>query len=109
MTEVNYKISTYLSKADGYQSKKGVTGEIKAYISNLWNETKEWAANNQFDHFALFVDYLNVIIIHERYCLERAFQKIKIKGGMCKPCCVMHAAENTAEYLFGLTFEGDLA
>lgn len=105
MTEVEYIISTYLSKSEGYQSKKGSTGEIKAFITNIWNKTKKWAKKLHIDHFDLFVDYLNLIFIHERYCLERAFQKIRIKGGMCKPCCVMKAVDLTVEYLFGLTFE----
>jgi hypothetical protein len=103
---VDYKISTYLAKSDGYQSKKGETGKIIAYISNLWKQTEEWANENpKFDHFELFVDYINLIFIHERYCLERAFQGIKIKGGMCKPCCVHNIVCNTMEYLFGLIFE----
>jgi len=105
MTEVDYKISLHPSKSDGYQSKKGLEGGIKAFITNIWNKTKEWAKENQIDHFKLFVDYINLTFICERYCLERAFQKIKIKGGMCNPCCVMKAVDLTVEYLFGLTFE----
>jgi len=106
LSEVDYRISTYPAKSEGYQSKKGLHGVITAYISNLWSITKEWSTEKDLDHFELFVDYINIIFIHERYCLERAFQKIKIKGGMCKPCCILHIAYNTIEFLFGLTFEG---
>ena len=88
-------------------SEKGENGEIKAFVSNIWKMTEKWAKENQFDPFMLFVDYLNLIFIHERYCLERAFQKIKIKGGMCNPCCIYDIACNTIEYLFGLVF-GDI-
>lgn len=104
MTEVEYKISTYPSKSDGYQSKKGLTGEIKIFISTIWSQVKKWSTENQIDPFETFLDYINSIIIHERYCLARAFQKIKIKGGMCNPCCVMKAVDYTTEYLFRISF-----
>lgn len=106
--KVDYKISTHLAKFDGYQSKKGLDGEIKAYISNIWKRAEESVEELQdIDVYDLFAEYLSVIFIHERYCLERAFQKIRIKGGMCKPCCVEHISLNTMEFLFGLTFEDD--
>jgi len=102
MNEVDYIISLYPSKFDGYQSKKGNIGEIKAFISNLWKNAIEDSIKLSEKPFDLFVIYLNIIFINERYCLERAFQKIKIKGGMCKPCCVSSLMDNTVEYLFGL-------
>ena len=102
---VEYLISTRFSKFDGYQSKKGNQGYIKAYISNLWNMSLESALELSKNQFQLFVDMLNIIIIHERYCLERAFQKIKIKGGMCNPCCVRNIVRNTIQYLFDLDYD----
>ena len=69
--------------------------------------TENWEEKLETSRFESFVTLLCYMIIHERYCLERAFQKIKIKGGMCKPCCVMHIAENTFDYLFNITFEGN--
>lgn len=109
MSEIEYIISTHPSKAEGYQSKKGLRGKIKVFVSNIWNKTEKWALENQHDPFQLFVDYINLTFICERYCLERAFQKIKIKGGMCNPCCIRHLTDNTVEYLFGLTFDDEVA
>lgn len=98
---VDYLISTKLSKFDGYQSKKGNKGYVKAYISNLWNYAVKLGLNDN-DVMEWFLILINSIFIHERFCLERAFQKIRIKGGMCSPCCVENIVRNTLEYLFDL-------
>lgn len=106
MSEVEYKISTHIGNSDGYQSKKGAKGEIKVFVSNVWKKTEKWAKDSNHDPFDIFVDYFNSIFIHERYCIERAFQKIRIKGGMCNPCCVVGLVDYTIEYLFKIRFEG---
>lgn len=72
---VNYKISSYQSKFLGYQSKKGNFGVIKLFICTIWKYSSD---------FDTFVDNLNYILITERICLERAFQKIKMRD-RCKP------------------------
>ena len=108
MSEIEYKISTYKSDAAGYQSKKGLIGIITVYISTIWKESEEWALEHNDNPFELFVDYINIVFIHERYCLERAFQKIKTKGGMCNPCCVMNSVDFTTEYLFSLSFKKEV-
>ena len=105
MTEVDYIISLFPAKWDGYQSKRGTKGIVKAFVSNIWKLAQEDGMKFKEDIFDLFVDYLNFIFINERYCLERAFQKIRIKGGMCNPCCVSSLVSNTVEYLYGLEFE----
>lgn len=104
MSEINYKMSSYQSKFAGYQSKKGSVGNIIVYIPTIWKNSEKWALEQDVDPFAIFVDYINIVFIHERYCLERAFQKIKIKGGMCNPCCVMKGVDYTTNYLFRLSF-----
>ena len=76
---MTYKISLYPSKFVGYQFKSGATGEVKVFISTIWN------------HSITFEDFLEKIIyitILERICLERAFQKIRMKN-RCKPFCKM--------------------
>jgi len=80
---VEYLVSINNSKFAGYQSKKGSNGIVKVFVSTLSK------------HIESFEDFKNALIyytIHERICLERAFNKIKIKGGMCKPCCVENLA-----------------
>lgn len=108
MNEVNYIVSIFKSKFHGYQSKKGNKGYIKAYVSNLWESSLEMGLEFNKDIFQLFVNSLCSIFIHERYCLERAFQKLRIKGGMCNPCCVENIVKNTIQYLFDLKFEREM-
>jgi len=75
MTEVEYKISIYPSKFLGYQSKARNKGEVKVYVSTLL----KYAEND----FWKFVHWLDAITLIERLCLERGFQKIKMKD-RCK-------------------------
>jgi hypothetical protein len=83
--EVKYNVSTYLSKFAGYQSKKGKNGKVKIFISKIWRWAKE--------DFSTFWKRMIFIILIERICLERAFNNIRIEGGMCNPCCVKNAAK----------------
>jgi len=99
-TEVEYKVSTHKSKYEGYQSKKGNTGSVKAFISNLWYGVIRYSKRLGIDIFDLFVESLITIYICERFCLERAFQRIRIKGGACNPCCVQNITLYTTQYLF---------
>lgn len=75
MTEVNYKISTYPSKSFAYQSKNKHNGEVKLFISTIWIHSKS------FEHFVQACIYYTLI---ERVCLERGFQRIRMKN-RCKP------------------------
>lgn len=108
MIEVDFLVSTKVSKFLGYQSKKGNMGYIKSYVSNIWDITSDWVEIlNEGEHFDWFVRFLILMIIHEYYCLERAFQKIKIKGGMCNPCCIQKLSDLTFDYLFKIKFEAN--
>ncbi len=90
---VEYIVSIYPSKFHGYQYKKQKNGIVKSYISTIWED---------YPNFDIFTKIFCVIQVQERYCLERAFQRIRIKGGACKPCCTSHLADENAFYLFGL-------
>lgn len=74
MTIVEYKISTYPSRFLGYQAKKQDTGKITLYVSSMYQE-----AGNHDDFVELLID----IMVCERICLERAFQKIRMRN-RCK-------------------------
>jgi len=88
---VNYVVSTFHSKFGGYQSKKGNSGIVKAFISSIYN--------NSHGFYSFTLHLIHIILI-ERICLERAFNKIRIKGGMCKPCCVRKIADKIMEILY---------
>ena len=76
MTNINYKVSLYPSKNIGYQSKSGINGEVKVFISTIWTHSTT---------FEDFVEKIIYITILERICLERAFQKIRMRN-RCNPC-----------------------
>jgi len=40
--QVKYKVSLYPSKYSAYQSKKRKTGEVKLFVSNIWNFCKNF-------------------------------------------------------------------
>jgi hypothetical protein len=80
MTEMTYQVSTYPSEFLAYQSKRGMEGLITNFI-----------ARYHYDEFNVFVAELIGYQLVERVCLERAFNKIKLKN-RCKrkPTCAPH-------------------
>lgn len=76
-TSVEYRISLHPSKFAAYQSKKGSTGVITNFISQYHHKNFDW-----------FVGELIAYQLVERVCLERAFNKIRLKN-RCKrqPIC----------------------
>lgn len=100
---VEYKVSTHPSKFFGYQSKKDNIGKLVIYISTILNSLdKTNIDSNDVDEcgksvFDKFVDELITIMLVERCCLERAFQKIRMKN-RCKPSIFILDSE---KILFG--------
>jgi len=84
MNEVEYRVSLYPSKFSGYQSKKENVGKITFFLPKLWEESE-----NNFDKF---VNQLIFIQILERICLERGFQRFRIKN-RCNPCKMLKYAK----------------
>jgi len=106
---IDYIISTYPSKKEGYQQKrnKGLEAKIKLFVSTMWKNSIEYAKRNCNENdnffnytFNLFIDDLNFVIIQERFCLELCFNKIRIKNGKCNPCIVYKPTIETMRYLF---------
>jgi len=85
--DINYKVSLYKAKTMARFNKNKNKGNIILYISNIWNIDKNKLLS--FNHFVEWCIYFTLV---ERICLERAHNKIKIKGGKCKPCCVEEIA-----------------
>ena len=77
LPEVDYKISLYPSKFVGYQSKSKNQGYVKLFISSIWDWVNTWSDNYK-NIFENFISAINYIILLERICLERAFQKIRM-------------------------------
>jgi|GEM_PF-5167622 hypothetical protein len=78
----------------------GDSGSITLFLPPIWDDA---SVSPQF-HEDDLVDFLVLQIGHtyllERICLERAHEKIKIKGGRCEPSChVAPVAEFMTSYL----------
>jgi hypothetical protein len=86
---VDLSISLNSSKFSGYQSKSGYDGKIKLFISSIWKDSK-----NEEN----FIINLSYVYLLERICIERAFNKIKIKN-RCTPCKLRPIVSNMINYL----------
>lgn len=76
-TTVDYRISIRPSDNHGYQTKSGNKGVITLYVGSIWKDV------------ASFDDFVNRLIwvsLTERICIERAFQKVRMKN-RCEPVC----------------------
>jgi hypothetical protein len=90
MLEVNYKISLHKGKTPARWNINKNKGDITLYISNIWEESESYIS---------FIYWLIYSVIIERVCLERAFNKIRVKGGRCNPCCVKNVASKMFDIL----------
>lgn len=81
--KVNYKTSLFPSKKATRWNINKEKGDITIYVTNIWNNSKD------FDDFVEGCIFFTLV---ERICIERAYNKIKIKGGHCNPCCVRETA-----------------
>jgi hypothetical protein len=92
-SKVLYRVSTYPSKFGGYHCKNKINGTVTLFVSTIWKTTKNninmlEEGDDSIDLFNWFVDDFIYLHILERICLERGFQKIKMKN-RCKPSCKM--------------------
>jgi hypothetical protein len=101
---------------------KGEQGKITINVGKMWDESVErinkWRSHRTGDeipenewnniaetlYISEFIDGIIYSYLMERICLERAFQKLKIKGGRCgKPyrssCCVAKITESMFAWL----------
>lgn len=76
LPEVEYFVSIYPSKFAGYHTCKGTSGKVMVYLYELW----KYSENEE-----TLIEELIFIVLLERICLERAFQKIRLKQ-RCHPC-----------------------
>ena len=72
-------------KSEGYWNINKDKGRIKFNLSLIYENCLSSIYDNIEESI---IDRLILIEIMERCCIERAHEKIKIKGGRCNPCCV---------------------
>jgi hypothetical protein len=77
--EIEYAISTHPSRFMGYQEKSGTRGTIKLYVASIYKQYEE-------EGEPPFVDLLIFYMLVERFCIERAFQHVRMHQ-RCKPEC----------------------
>lgn len=90
MLDVNYKVSLHKAKTPARWNINKDKGNIILYIGNIWSSINN--VLNDSNIYEYFIEWSILYILMERICLERAFNKIKIKGGRCNPCCVENVA-----------------
>lgn len=89
MNEIDLHISTHPSEFLGYQAKSGTRGTITLFASSLWKEGR-----GEFDRFVAELEYVYLL---ERICIERAFQRIRMKD-RCEPFCKLQKVADLMRY-----------
>jgi len=100
--EIENRISLYENrKTEARWHIKGDQGTITLYLIPLWDEARDHSDFFEIDNpelvFNRFIEGLNWSYLMERICIERAHERIRIKGGRCKPCCIRFITEFMAE------------
>lgn len=96
--DVEYRLSLNESKYPAYWNIHGDRGCITQYLPSHWNEARKHSDIFEHDHpdevMENFIEELIYSEITERICIERAHERIRMKGRTrCKPnCCVRRAA-----------------
>lgn len=95
---VEYKLSLHNARHSAYWEREGDSGLIVFNLPNLYHEAENdspyW--NGSSDENIIIDNFIKDLIytdICERVCLERSYQKLKVRGNKCKPeCCVKNVA-----------------
>jgi len=97
MLDVEYKVSLHESKTAGRWNINKEQGAITFNLPILYENAKYYVEKYKTKHdteeytedvnINLFISLLIETEVVERVCIERAYQKLKIKGGRCKPYC----------------------
>ena len=90
--DVDYLYNLNPSKFPAYWNINKNGGKITFHLGEIWDHSQTELTGDIGDEFDCFLDDLIFYDLSERICLERAHEKIKIKGGHCKPCCVKYYA-----------------
>jgi hypothetical protein len=90
--DVEYKYSLFTGKHPAYWNINGDSGKITFYLGEIWGISQSRAKPDidGWDEMDSFIDELLYYDLSERICLERAHEKIRLKGGRCNPCCVQY-------------------
>ena len=80
---------------------KGDTGEITQYLGSVYEEASEHS-DDPFDEDEVICTITGVLVfgyLMERICIERAHEKIRLKGNHCNPCCVKRVANTMFSHI----------
>lgn len=82
---------------------KGDSGQITLFILSIWDDARKHSDFHEHDHLdEVMKDFVGALIfgyLMERDCLERAHDRIRIKGGRCKPCAVAPIVNKMFDYI----------
>jgi hypothetical protein len=96
--DVEYKVSLHESKTAGRWNINKDTGTITFNLPIIYDHARKTIDNyrgygcpdgSPCEELIIkcFIEELIETGLKERVCIERAYQKLKIKGGRCKPFC----------------------
>ena len=93
--EVEYKYSLFKGKHPAYWNINKDEGRITFYLGEIWDVAQSHKKPDVegWDEFDSFIDDLLYYDLSERICLERAHEKIRLKGGRCNPCSVQYFSQ----------------
>jgi hypothetical protein len=93
--DVDYGVSLHEGKHPAYWNINGDEGKITFYLGEIWDLAQSRSKPDIYgwDEMDAFIDELLFFDLSERFCLERAHEKIRIKNGRCNPCCVKYFSE----------------
>ena len=93
--DVEYKYSLYQGKYPAYWNINKDSGKITFYLGEIWNIAQSRTKPNVegWDELDSFIDELLFYDISERFCIERAHEKIRMPKGKCNPCCVSYITQ----------------
>jgi len=91
---VNYVYTLRDGKHPAYWNINKDDGKITFRLGFIWDISQEEDSvtimPKENDELDKFINDLIFYDLSERICIERAHEKILIKGGRCNPCCVWY-------------------
>ena len=82
---------------------KGDHGQITLFIPSIWDDARKHSDFQECDHLEeVMEDFIGALVfgyLMERVCLERAHDRIRVKGGRCNPCCVAKTVNRMFDHI----------
>lgn len=77
------------------------TAIIRLWLPPIWQEAQRTSPDpgNEEETLRDFIGCISFSYLMERICVERAYQKIRLKRDHCTPCCVKDIANHMFDHI----------